>query len=200
MAGRDEHADSSCPSCGEPVADGELQCSICGETLLTEPEFDELVEQLDTPVAGEPVTAPRWAVLLTGLALGIAIAPLVVYAVVIAAGQQPLWRLALLLAAGWLGPAVYLSRLPNPSAALSRGLYLVVVGIGAVLVALVIDASTPGSTVATDQLELIVGLLALPAIIAVVLARRIASRAARQARGEPGWLHPDDESEDGGDA
>lgn len=197
MAGRDERDESSCPDCGTPVDESDLQCPSCGESLLTEADLDELVDQMETTVAGAPVTAPRWTVLLTGLALGIPIAPLVVYAVVIATGHQPLWRLAVLLGAGWLGPAVYLSRLSNPSAALARGLYLVVVGIGAVLIALVIDASTPGSSVATDQIGLVVGLLALPALIAVVLARRIANRAARQARGEPGLLYPDDESTDG---
>jgi hypothetical protein len=180
--------DQVCAGCGEPVDPDAVRCPVCDRPLLAALDPEAVAARLDA-TNGDLETAPRWAVLLTGLALGIAIAPLVAYAVVIAVGGLSLPLLAAIALLGWLVPAAYLARLPNPSAALARGLYLVVGGVGAVLVAVVVDAGRGQSTVESNVLVLGVVALAVPAVLALVLARRVAARAARQARGEPGRLH-----------
>ncbi|WP_324662936.1 zinc ribbon domain-containing protein [Haloarcula sediminis] len=179
----------ACPACGVDIERPVPTCPDCGERLVSEEVADLLDERMAAAFDSEVNTAPRWAVVLTGLALGIAVAPLVVYAAVIAVGDLPLAVLVGLGLAGWLLPAAALSRLPNPSAVLSRGLYLVVGGIGTVVLAVGYDAVSPGSSVVTGNAGLVVGALALPAVFALLLARRVAGRAARQARGEPGPLH-----------
>lgn len=184
-----EADDPACPACDESLERAAMECPSCGEQLVSEEVAEMLDERLSAAFEAERERAPRWAVALTGLALGIAIAPLAVYAVVIAVGDLPLYVLAAIGLAGWLLPAAALSRLPNPSAALARGLYLVVAGIAAVVLSLGYSVVTPGSSVVTDRATIVVPLLALPAIVALLLARRVAGRAARQVRGEPGRLH-----------
>ena len=179
----------ACPGCGVELQRAAANCPECGEQLVADEVADLLDERMAAAFESGRDTTPRWAVMLTGLALGIAVSPLVVYAAIIAAGDLPLVVLVGLGLAGWLLPAAALSRLPNPSAVLSRGLYLVVGGIGAVVLAVGYDSVSAGSSVVTGNAGLVVGALALPAILALVLARRVASRAARQARGEPGPLH-----------
>ncbi|MDS0259305.1 zinc ribbon domain-containing protein [Haloarcula sp. S1CR25-12] len=196
-----EAEEPACPACGVDLERAAADCPECGEQLVSEEVAEMLEERLAAAYEAEMNTTPRWAVVLTGLALGIAVSPLVVYAAVIAVGELPLVALAGLGLAGWLLPAAALSRLPNPSAVLSRGLYLVVGGIGAVVLAVGYDAVSPGSAVVPGRTGLVVAVLALPAMVALLLARRIAGRAARQARGEPGPLHeragiePEDDGE-----
>ena len=184
-----EAEEPACPACGADLNRAAPECPDCGEQLISDEVAAALDEQMAEAMAAQSQTAPRWAVVLTGLALGIAIAPLVVYAVVLVVGDLPLLVLVALGLAGWLLPAAALSRLPNPSAVLSRGLYLVVGGIGAIVVALGYNVVTPGAGVVTGQAGAVVAVLALTAIVALLLARRIAGRAARQVRGEPGRLH-----------
>lgn len=184
-----EADEPACPACGADINRAAPECPDCGEQLISEAVAEALDERMAEALEAQAQTAPRWAVVLTGLALGIAIAPLAVYAVVLVVGDLPLLVLAAIGLAGWLLPAAALSRLPNPSAVLSRGLYLVVGGIAAIVVALGYNVLTPGSGVLTDQAGAAVAVLALTAIVALLLARRIAGRAARQARGEPGPLH-----------
>jgi len=179
----------ACPACGEALAPTALSCPACGEQLVSEEAAEVLDERLAAAYESEMHATPRWAVVLTGLALGIAVAPLVVYAAVIAVGNLPPLVLVGLGLAGWLIPAALLSRLPNPSAVLSRGLYLVVGGLGAVVLAVAYDAVSAGSSLVTDRVGLVTVGLAVPAVIALLVARRVAGRAARQARGEPGPLH-----------
>ena len=178
-----------CPACGVDIERAAPTCPDCGEQLVPDEVAELLDERMAAAFESEMNTAPRWAVVLTGLALGIAVSPLLVYAAVIAVGELPLVALVGLGLAGWLLPAAALSRLPNPSAVLSRGLYLVVGGIGAVVLAVGYDAASPGPSVVTGNAGPVVGALALPAVFALLLARRVAGRAARQARGEPGPLH-----------
>jgi len=184
-----ELGELACPACGVDLERAAATCPECGEQLVDDEVAALLEERMAAAFESEMNTTPRWAVVLTGLALGIAVAPLVVYAAVIAVGDIPLVALVGLGFAGWLLPAAALSRLPNPSAVLSRGLYIVVAGIAAVILAVGYDTMTPGSSVVGGRTGLIVAALALPAILALLLARRVASRAARQARGEPGPLH-----------
>jgi len=179
----------NCPACGVELQRAATNCPDCGEQLVSDEVADLLDERMAAAFESGRDATPRWAVVLTGLALGIAVSPLVVYAAVIAVGDLPLVVLVGLGLAGWLLPAAALSRLPNPSAVLSRGLYLVVVGIGAVVLAVGYDSVSAGSSVVSGDGGLIVGALSLPAILALLLARRVAGRAARQARGEPGLLH-----------
>jgi len=179
----------ACPACGVDLQRAAADCPDCGEQLVSDEVAELLDERMAAAFESGRATTPRWAVVLTGLALGIAVSPLVVYAAVIAVGDLPLVVLVGLGLAGWLLPAAALSRLPNPSAVLSRGLYLVVSGIAAVVLAVGYDSVSPGSSVVSGRANLVVAALALPAMIALVLARRVASRAARQARGEPGPLH-----------
>ncbi|MFC6976085.1 hypothetical protein ACFQL1_17540 [Halomicroarcula sp. GCM10025709] len=138
--------DPACPACGEPLAPTAMECPHCDEQFLSEEEAEALAEHLAEALDAEPRGAPRWAVLLTGLALGIAIAPLVTYAGVIATGARSLGVVATLLLAGWLLPGLYLARFRNPSEVLSRGLYLVVAGIGAVVVAVGYDTFSAGTS------------------------------------------------------
>jgi len=184
-----EAEEPACPACGEALAPTALSCSACGEQLVSDEAAEVLDERLAAAFESEMHTTPRWAVTLTGLALGIAVAPLVVYAAVIAVGDLPPIVLVGLGLAGWLIPAALLSRLPNPSAVLSRGLYLVVGGLGAVVLAVAYDAVSAGSSLVTDRVGLVTVGLAVPAVLALLLARRVAGRAARQARGEPGPVH-----------
>ncbi|MBX0323656.1 zinc ribbon domain-containing protein [Halomicroarcula sp. F13] len=206
MADRSEAGEPTCPACGAPLETLTDECSSCGERLFTDEQLTRLDEQMAAAFAHERDGAPGWAVALTGLALGVAIAPLVVYTAVIAVGGLSLAVLVGLALAGWLLPAAYLGRFPTPSAALARGLYLVVAGVGAVLVALAYDASTGGTSLVTQRTGLVATLLAIPAIVAVLLARRVAARAARQARGEPGPFHeragiePADDGDESDDA
>ncbi|MFC7076241.1 zinc ribbon domain-containing protein [Haloarcula halophila] len=189
----------ACPACGEPLDPAVMDCPHCGEQFLSEEEAAALTEHLAEALETEPQAAPRWAVLLTGLALGIAIAPLVTYAGVIATGVRSLGVVVTLLLAGWLLPGIYLARFRNPSEVLSRGLYLVVAGIGAVVVAVGYDTVAAGESTVSQGTALLLALLAVPAVVAAMLARRASNRAARQLRGEPGRLHeragvePDDE-------
>jgi peptidoglycan/LPS O-acetylase OafA/YrhL len=166
-----------------------MECPNCGEQFLSADEAEALAEHLADALDTEPRGAPRWAVLLTGLALGIAIAPLVTYAGVIATGTRSLGLVTTLLLSGWLLPALYLARLRNPSEVLSRGLYLVVAGIGAVVVAVGYDTFSAGTSTVSGGTALLLALLAVPAVVAALLARRASNRAARQLRGEPGRLH-----------
>lgn len=184
-----EADDPACPDCGEPLERAAVECPACGEQLVSEAVAELLDERMAAAFDAEIETSPRWAVVLAGLAIGIAIAPLAVYAVVIAVGDLPLSVLAAIGLAGWLLPAAALSRRPNPSAVMARGLYFVVVGIAAVVLALGYSLVTPGSSVVTERAAVIVPLLAIPAVVALLLARRVAGRAARQVRGEPGRLH-----------
>jgi len=193
----DEGLDAlDCPACGVALDRPVATCPECGKRLVSDEVAGLLFES-------DPERTPRWAVVLTGLALGVAVSPLVVSAAVIAVGAPPLVVLVGLGLAGWLLPAAALSRLPNPSAVLSRGLYLVVGGIGAVVLAVGYDAASPGSSVVTGSVGLVVTGLALPAMCALLLARHVAGRAARQARGEPGLPHeqtgigPEDDVDDG---
>ena len=194
-----ELGELACPACGVDLERAAATCPECGEQLVDDEVAALLEERMAAAYESEMNTTPRWAVVLTGLALGIAVAPLVVYAAVIAVGDIPLVALVGLGFAGWLLPAAALSRLPNPSAVLARGLYLVVGGIGAIVIALGYSVVTPGSSVVTERATVVVPVLAIPAVVALLLARRVAGRAARQARGEPGRLHeragldPDDE-------
>lgn len=179
----------ACPACGVDLQRAAVNCPECGEQLVSEEVAEVLDDRMAAAFESQREMAPRWAVVLTGLALGIAVAPLVVYAAVIAVGDLPLLVLVGLGLAGWLLPAAALSRLPNPSAVLSRGLYLVVGGIGAVVLAVGYDSVSAGSAVVSGRVGLVAAALALPAMLALLLARRVAGRAARQARGEPGRLH-----------
>jgi len=194
-----ESDDPACPNCEESLQRAAVECPSCGEQLVSEDVADLLDERMEAAFESGAQATPRWAVVLAGLAIGIAIAPLAVYAVAIAVGDLPLYVLAAIGLAGWLLPAAALSRLPNPSAVLARGLYLVVGGIGAIVLALGYSVVTPGSSVVTERATVVVPVLAIPAVVALLLARRVAGRAARQARGEPGRLHeragldPDDE-------
>lgn len=196
-----EAEEPACPACGADINRAAPECPACGEQLLSDEVAEALDERMAEALEAQARTAPRWAVILTGLALGIAIAPLAVYAVVLVVGDLPPLVLVAIGLAGWLLPAAALSRLPNPSAVLSRGLYLVAGGIGAIVLALGYTVVTPGSGVLTDQAGVAVAVLALTALVALLLARRIAGRAARQVRGEPGPLHeragiePDPDSE-----
>jgi len=187
----DEVSDDAlaCPACGVALERAVATCPDCGEQLVSDEVADLLDERMAAAFESGRETTPRWAVVLTGLALGIAVAPLVVYAAIIAASDLPLVVTVGLGLAGWLLPAAFLSRLPNPSAVLSRGLYLVVGGIGAVVLAVGYDSVSGGSSVVSGDAGLVVAALALPAMLALLLARRVAGRAARQARGEPGPLH-----------
>jgi hypothetical protein len=184
-----EAEEPHCPGCDEPLQRAAVQCPECGEQLVSEEVADLLDERMAAAFESEMERTPRWAVVLAGLAIGIAIAPLTVYAVVIAVGDVPSYVLAGIGLAGWLLPAAALSRLPNPSAVMARGLYFIVAGIGAVVLALGYSVVTPGSSVVTDRATVVVPALAIPAIAALLLARRVAGRAARQVRGEPGRLH-----------
>lgn len=177
----------ACPACGVELEPTAVECPACEERLISEEMAEVLDERMAAAYDGE--RTPRWPVVLTGLALGIAVAPLVVYAAVIAVGDLPLVVIVGLGLAGWLVPAAALSRLPNPSAVLSRGLYLLVGGIAAVVAAVAYDTVSGGSAVVTDRVGLVTLGLAIPAVLALLLARRVAGRAARQARGEPGQLH-----------
>lgn len=179
----------ACPACGVALQRPVATCPDCGEQLVADEVADLLDERMAAAFESGRETTPQWAVVLTGLALGIAVAPLVVYAAVIAVGDLPLVVTVGLGLAGWLLPTAFLSRLPNPSAVLSRGLYLVVAGIGAVVLAVGYDAVSPGTSVVSGRAGLVVAALALSASVALLLARRVASRAARQVRGEPGPLH-----------
>lgn len=184
-----EAEEPACPACGADINRAAPECPACGEQLISDEVVEALDERMAEALEAQARTAPRWAVVLTGLALGIAIAPLAVYAVVLVVGDLPPLVLVAIGLAGWLLPAAALSRLPNPSAVLSRGLYLVVGGIGAIVLALGYTVVTPGSGALTDRAGVAVAVLALTALVALLLARRIAGRAARQVRGEPGPLH-----------
>ncbi|MFC6757546.1 MULTISPECIES: zinc ribbon domain-containing protein [Haloarcula] len=185
----DEGTESlTCPACGVELERAAVNCPECDEQLVSEEVVELLDERMDVAFESGRATTPRWAVVLTGLSLGIAVAPLVVYAAVIAVPDLPAEVVVGLGLAGWLLPAAALSRLPNPSAVLSRGLYLVVGGIGAVVVAVAYDMVSAGPS-ALGGNSAAVAVLAVPAALALLLARRVAGRAARQARGEPGPLH-----------
>jgi len=179
----------ACPACGVELERAATNCPECDEQLVSDEVAALLDERMEAAFESGRATTPRWAVVLTGLALGIAISPLVVYAAVIAVGDLPLVVLFGLGLAGWLLPAAALSRLPNPSAVLSRGLSLVVGGIGAVVLAVGYDSVSAGSSAVSGDVGLVVVALGFAAMVALLLARRVAGRAARQARGEPGPLH-----------
>ncbi|WP_423998759.1 zinc ribbon domain-containing protein [Haloarcula salina] len=201
MADWREGSDPDCPACGAALSATALRCPHCEESLLTEEQVALLDERAGGALPNVDRGAPRWAVALAGLSLGIAVAPLVLYAVVILVGGLSLPVATGVLLAGWLGPAAYLSRLRNPSEALARGLYLVVAGVGLVVFAVGYEVLlADGPSVVSEQTALVSLLLAVPAALGALVARRATRRADRQARGDPGPIHErfglDDEERD----
>lgn len=185
MDGWREADDPACPACGEPIERTAMTCPACGESLVPA-EAEAAAEQLRAAAEAERRRAPRWAVLLTGLALGIATAPLALYAGVIVLGTVSRPLVAGLLLAGWLLPAAYLARLRTPSEALARGLYLIVAAVGVVVAALGYDALVAdGPSLVTNETVLVTVVLAVPAGIALLLARRVARRATQRANRAP---------------
>jgi hypothetical protein len=190
MADWREAADPACPECGEPLEPAAMACPHCEASLLTDEQAELLDERLTETLESMDTGTPRWAVALTGLSLGVAIAPLVLYAVVILAGDLSVPVAVGVLLAGWVGPAAYLSRLRNPSEVLARGLYLVVAGVAVVVLAVGYEVVlADGPSVVSEQTALVSLGLAIPAALGALIARRAARRADRQARGEPGPLH-----------
>lgn len=184
-----EAPDPICPECGEPLEPTAMACSHCKTSLLTEEQAEMLDERLLERKSIDS-GAPTWSVALTGLSLGIAIAPLVLYAVIILVGDRSVPVAIGVLLAGWLGPAAYLSRLRNPSEVLARGLYLVVAGVAVVVLAVGYEVLlADGPSVVSEQTALVSLVLAIPAVFGVLIARRAARRADRQARDDPGPLH-----------
>jgi hypothetical protein len=166
-----------------------MACPHCESSLLTDEQAEMLDEHLSETLASMESGAPTWAVALTGLSLGVAVAPLVLYAVVILVGGLSAPVAAGVLLAGWLGPAAYLSRLRNPSEVLARGLYLVVAGVAVVVLAVGYEVFlADGPSVVSEETALVSLALAVPAAFGALVARRAARRADRQARGEPGPL------------
>jgi len=194
-----EADDPACPACDTSIERTAMTCPACGESVLS-PEAEAAAEQLRAAVDAEQRQAPRWVVLLSGLALGIATAPLVLYTGVILLGTISVPLVVGLLLAGWLVPAAYLARLRSPNEVLSRGLYLVVIGLGAIVLALGVDAFvTPGPSVVTTETALVTVVLAVPAGAALLVARRAARRADAEFRG-PAWqadAEADEQSERG---
>ncbi|WP_336339315.1 zinc ribbon domain-containing protein [Haloarcula brevis] len=198
MTERREASDPACPECGEPLEPTAVACPSCEAALLSDEQAEMLDEHLAETLASMESGAPTWAVALTGLSLGVAVAPLVLYAVVIVAGGLSVPVTVGVLLAGWLGPAAYLSRLRNPSEVLARGLYLVVAGVAVVVFAVGYEVFlADGPSVVSEGTALVSLVLAVPAALGALIARRAARRADRQARGEPGPLRerfgPDDD-------
>ncbi|EMA30681.1 zinc ribbon domain-containing protein [Haloarcula japonica] len=190
MADWREASDPTCPECGEPLEPTAMACPHCEASLLTDEQAEMLDERLTETLESMDAGAPTWAVALTGLSLGVAIAPLVLYAVIILAGDLSVPVAVGVLLAGWLGPAAYLSRLRNPSEVLAHGLYLVVAGVAVVVLSVGYEVLlSDGPSVVSDQTALVSLVLAVPATLGALIARRAAQRADRQARGEPGPLH-----------
>ncbi|MDQ2072457.1 zinc ribbon domain-containing protein [Haloarcula sp. H-GB4] len=190
MAEWRDASDPACPECGEPLEPTAMACPHCDTSLLTDEQTEMLDERLTETLDSVDSGTPTWAVALTGLSLGIAIAPLVLYAVVILVGDLSLPVAVGVLLTGWLGPAAYLSRLRNPSEVLARGLYLVVAGVAVVVVVVGYEVLlSDGPSVVSEQTALVSLGLAIPAALGALIARRAARRADRQARGEPGPLH-----------
>ncbi len=132
---------------------------------------------------------PTWAVALTGLSLGIAIAPLVLYAVVILVGDLSLPVAVGVLLAGWLGPAAYLSRLRNPSEVLARGLYLVVAGVAVVVLVVGYEVLlSDGPSVVSEPTARVSLGRATPAALGALIARRALGGLTGVPRGS-GALH-----------
>jgi hypothetical protein len=185
-----EASDPACPECGEVIEPTAMACPHCESALLTDEQAELLDERLSETLASMDTGAPTWAVTLTGLSLGVAIAPLILYAVVILVGDLSLTMAIGVLLSGWLGSAAYLSRLRNPSEVLARGLYLVVAGVAVVVLAVGYEVLlSDGPSVVSEGTALVSVALAIPAAMGALVARRAARRADRQARGEPGPLH-----------
>jgi hypothetical protein len=174
-----EAEEPRCPACDEPLDPTALHCPACDQRLIP----DELADMIDSSGAPQPVEAPGWAVGITGLAIGVAIAPLVVYAARIAFGELSTLTFVVLGICGWVLPALVLSRYPNPSAALARGLYLIVAGVGLVIATISYDTVSPDPVVSSQQATVLIGILVLAGTVALLLARRIAARGSRQSHG-----------------
>ena len=85
-----EASDPACPECGEPLEPTAMTCPHCDASLLTDEQTEMLEERLTETLESMDSGAPTWAITLTGLSLGIAIAPLVLYAAVILVGDLSL--------------------------------------------------------------------------------------------------------------
>ncbi|PSP61750.1 hypothetical protein BRC76_05595 [Halobacteriales archaeon QH_8_67_36] len=69
----DEGLDAlDCPTCDAALDRPVATCPECGEQLVSDAVADLLDGQLDATFDSGPERTPRWAVVLTGLALGIA--------------------------------------------------------------------------------------------------------------------------------
>lgn len=179
-----------CPECGAALDPPAVECPDCGATLLTDDQQALVEERMAAAFEDRRESRPQWAVTLTGAALGIAVAPLVAYTVAILLRVATPLVLAGAGVAACVAVTALLSRYRTPSEALSRGLYVVVAGVVAVVGAVAYESllATGPTTVATDRAGLVL-LLAVPAVLALLLARRAADRAARQVAEEPGRLH-----------
>jgi len=179
-----------CPECGATLEPPAVECPDCGVTPLSDDQQALVQERVGAAFEEPPDSRPQWAVTLTGAALGVAVAPLVGYTVAILLDLTAPLPLAGAGVAAWLGTTALLSRYRTPSEALSRGLYIVVAGVVAVGGAVAYGAfvASDPTAVVTDRAGLVL-LLGVPAVLALLLARRAADRAARQVADEPGRLH-----------
>ena len=190
MADWREASDPECPECGEALEPSAMVCPHCEASLLSDAQAGLLDERIAETLDATDRDAPRWAVALTGLSIGAAVAPMVLYAVVVLVEVPSVAVATAVLLVGWLGPAAALSRLATPSAVLTRGLTLIVIGVAVVVLAVGYEVVlADGPSVVSEQTALVSLALAVPAALAALIARRAIQRADRRAREEPAPLH-----------
>lgn len=181
----------SCPECGESLPGDARFCPYCS-TAIDEDGGTVDLSDLDADIVDDPAeflveddagnrqaSGPIRA--LSGLAVAIPLAPLVLF-LVSSVVSLSIWTAGLVFLTGWIVPAAILSRSRVPAEAFGRSLFLV--GVCTLLVPLAVRGDS--GPVGTGQLsfDVVAGLSLVIALVAIGLGVFVSSQARNRVSGE----------------
>jgi hypothetical protein len=181
----------ACPECGESLPGDARFCPYCSTAIDEEGGTVDLSE-LDADIVEDPAefliedddgnrqaSGPIRA--LSGLAVAIPLAPLVLF-LVSSVVSMSVWTAGLVFITGWIVPAAILSRSRVPAQAFGRSLFLV--GVCTLLVPLAVRGDSGLVDGGQMSFEAVAGLSLVIAIVAIALGIYVSSQARKRVTGE----------------